>query len=509
MTLAKLELAILTSLFIFVGNAYAQEAADYNDGIKQELKKEDLTVKTLPAKKVVHKKIRKSTKKVAQKKTVKKHKLIAKADTPIKSDAVPVVVKDTTPVTAKDSDEIVTENSSDNNNIPTLQEPKSNLVTPIYVLTPAPTSTAPAVTGEETQVQPTTTVDSTIVPEPKSEVLRKQREDLEHQTDSSALEKLEVDRINSEKARNEKLNAVAVAAPSPSPTPTPSPTPNVAPVVTPVAVPVASPTATPVASPTAVPVAAISAPVAAPAPAPVPVAVENNQVPVERLNSPDNSVAAGSTTDSSTLTKAEGENTAKVDSKTTTPEEKVSQFSVGATGGLANYPGVGNITPFYSAGLVGNYMFDEHFGLQIDLDYSNFNITNATYCPFCSGGTLVKNMDQYNFATGIIYDIYKSRVTPLVGALLDYTRRNYSDRVTYGYTYGTPSGSNAFDAGLVAGVDFNLTKSLILGAQFQYFWNLTYNTDNPLAYSYYGPIYGSPVESLSYYIVGLNLRFAF
>jgi hypothetical protein len=61
----------------------------------------------------------------------------------------------------------------------------------------------------------------------------------------------------------------------------------------------------------------------------------------------------------------------------------------------------------------------------------------------------------------------------------------------------------------MAGVDLKLSKQMTLGFQFQYFWNISYWTDNPLAYGAYGPLFGSAVESLSFYLATLNLRFVF
>lgn len=503
---------ILVATFVVVSsNAFAQES-DYNDALKTQLKQEDTPA--TPPKKIVHKKIRKasansktsqSTKLAAQKKAMARNVKVAQTESNVSHINVePVQAKNVQPAKEEELDAPVLGESA----VQAPTTPQQTLPTyqPIFILQPAQAQMAAAQPAQVTpapavaaQVQPTTTVDAATVPEPRSEQLRLQRQDLEHQTESKLIEKLEDDRLSAEKERADKL-----FNPQAAPTPASSPA-----VVAPVAAPAATAPAPVVAPVTAVEVAEPLDKESVAAPAPVaPAAGTVSATPatpaaqVEVLKDPLTPAPVAAPALSGETKAATDANPVK--------DEDIKRFSVGAEGGLPSYPSIGNVISYYSLGAIGTYNFAEHLALQAEFDYSKFAINNVYFCPFCFGGTLVKGMDQYDISLGVRYTPFTfGSLTPVGGVVIDYARRNYYDLIDYGYTFGTPTGSNAFDAGLMVGLDLNISKSVILGAQFKYLWNVSYWTDNPLAYGLYGPIYGSPIESLSYSMATLNVRFLF
>ena len=297
--------------------------------------------------------------------------------------------------------------------------------------------------------QPTTNVEATTVKESRAEQLRKQREEVERQNESKLLERLEDERLNAEKERTEKLLAP-----------------------------------------------------------PAPVAAKPEQSQVQVVSSPNavvvpvqqEVISAGNVTAA-----------AVVINKTEENQEK-NKFVVGLLGGAANYPAVGNVGGGYALGGSFEVRFPNRIGLEGTTTFSSFDVSNITNCPYCYYGTpLLTTMNQWDFSGGFNYTIFKSTLSPIIGVMLDYTRRDYSSRVTYGTGATSYTGSNAFNGGFLAGFEVHASDSLIIGGELRYLINISYRTDNPASYGYGGVVYnvGTPIESLSYYTATLSTKLLF
>jgi outer membrane protein W len=305
---------------------------------------------------------------------------------------------------------------------------------PIYILQ------QPTAVPQAAQTQPTTTVEAAAARESRSEALRKTREDVERQTEDKLGERLENDRLQSEKDRADRLFNIAPAA---IPAPTPAPV------------------------------------VVAPTPAPVVVVAAPEVVSVTK---------------------------AKTEDMPVKKEEDETKFSVGALAGIGSYPSVTNVNGAYALGVVSTLEFTERFGVEVAGVFSNYDLRNVD----TSSRSYLVNVDQINITGGVNYRILEGRISPIVGALAGYARRNYSDRVSYGPPSAT-RGSNSFDGGFSAGVDLRATKRVTIGADIRYMMNLSYRTDDALAYNSYNPysvVATSPLESASYYFMTLNLKLA-
>lgn len=316
--------------------------------------------------------------------------------------------------------------------------------------------------------QPTTNVDATPVKESRADQLRKQREEFEHQNESRLIERLEDDRLNSEKERLDRIMGPKSAAPNPTPAPTPAPQ-------------------------TAAP-----APVVQPAPTPAVVVVQ--PAPQKEEIKPIENIVP-----------AEGlSKTSKEEQKEEKKEER-SRIAVGGLVGIGNYPSASNVSGAYALGAVVELTLPNRFAVEGTIAYSSYDIKNVGYCLYCFGSTLVTTMNQWDITGGVKYKILSGMVTPVVGAMLGYSRRDYQSRLSWGYGVDSGTGSNAFEGGLLIGADIKCTENLYIGADFRYMMNISYRTDNPLAYGYFGnSVYvGSPIESLNYYLASINAKISF
>lgn len=331
---------------------------------------------------------------------------------------------------------------------------------PVYIIQAPPTSQHP-------QVEPTTTVEAKPIRETRSEQLRKQREEVERQNEDKLLEKLEDQRLLSEKERTDRiLNPAATPAPQALGPVNPAP-------------------------------------------------IQTYQEPVQVAPAPMYVAPAAP------VVSAQAEDL-KEDPK------KQSRLSIGGLGGIGSYPSASNVNGVYAAGLELGIQFPEGLGLEVLGAYSTYDIQvnqqlqsyqgygysgygGYGYSPYSnpySLGQTVWTMKQVNIMAGADYQILDSRVTPVVGLLAGYTRRTYTQRLNIGYlpNNGEASGSSSFDGGFKLGVDVRATERLAVGASVRYLMNISNRTDDPLAYI---GRYGTPIEELSYYFATINLKVLF
>lgn len=193
--------------------------------------------------------------------------------------------------------------------------------------------------------------------------------------------------------------------------------------------------------------------------------------------------------------------------------------------GMAEYSDVDNIQGNMATGFSVGSIVSENLMVEGAFVYSNYYI-DEYWSP-----NFFKEMDQYNFSLSAKAYLPAGRLRPYVGAVGSYVHRKYADRTfdnSYGYnSYGNHSQSsgqtttNAFDLGLTAGLDFDLTDSFAIGSGFTYMTNVINKSENFLR-DYYGqggyggyrsynsaPPNTEPVEELDYYMftVSGKLRF--
>jgi len=408
-----LSLVVLVGFF-GAGGVIAHAQTDYNEGLKEELNQE---IDQLYPKK---KKARK-----AQPQQVVQVQEVA-GDSVQPAPATPTTINVTTAAPAQPQAQ--------------QQVAQPQMVAaqpqPIYIMQ-APTVQA--------QQQPTTTVEGNSIRESKVDQLRKQREEVERQTEEKLIQRLEDDRLSSEKDRADRLLNPA----------------NPANLKNDNSQAVQQGPANPL----------IGQPAQAVGNAPVQVVPAAGQVEAAVPAAP-------------------------LDQQ----QEEKSVLQVGGVVGVGEYPTVSNVTGVYAAGVDVGLIMPGGLGVEGTFLYSSYDVNVMTITPLQA--PLVR-MDQMNVDAALTYRFLSGRVRPLVGVLAGYTRRSFQDAIYFSGYQNQSTISHSIDYGLIAGVDIAIAKKFSVGADIRYFINMSSRTDNPYAYS---TAIGKPIDSLNYYFATLNLK---
>lgn len=188
------------------------------------------------------------------------------------------------------------------------------------------------------------------------------------------------------------------------------------------------------------------------------------------------------------------------------PEEPKPEYYISAQVGLGKYPDVVNVRGDVASGFSIGMVTPQRVVAEGSFIYSGYEMEDVrTSNPYYPYYPRIVDLKQYNFGAALKYQILPGRFRPNVGAMASYVRRTFADSA--GTQFRT---SDAFDVGLVAGVDVLLTDSFALGFDFRYMTNIAYrdNTDSRQSFVY--PRQGDkPVEKLDYYTGALTGKFTF
>ncbi len=314
------------------------------------------------------------------------------------------------------------------------------------------------------QKQAPTLVEDTPLQESSADKLRKQRVEMEQQTESKIVEKLEESRMKSEQERAQKLlGNIEDADKKEEKKEEEQKVVEVAP--TPIIV-----------APEAVQVVAPQEPIVEPAP----ISVSTEIAEVEE----------------------------KPKSQT--------QMYMSLDGGFLSYS-ADNIQTTGAAGLTIGALIDDRFIVEGSFLYSKGDVESITrpgavglwtgeYYP-----TIIE-MQQFNYTGAFKYRILKTRVSPYVGGLASYVHRKYEDRQFFDNYYALEGTSWAMDVGAMVGADIRLSDNLSIGADFRYVVNIAYDTDAKgrlQSSRIYQNFYDEPVEEMGYYnfLVSAKLLF--
>ena len=118
-------------------------------------------------------------------------------------------------------------------------------------------------------------------------------------------------------------------------------------------------------------------------------------------------------------------------------------------------------------------------------------------------------MDQYELSIAAKYMFLKGRIKPVVGASVSYVTRKY-DHVASLYlnsptVYNTTT-TDAFDAGFLAGIDMEVSKSFSVGFDYRYMTNITNRVDRSILVR---DSWRTPVEDMDYYSFNLIGKISF
>lgn len=310
--------------------------------------------------------------------------------------------------------------------------------------------------GGSVQEQPVTIVQDSPLNASPAEQMRKQRQNAEAGTEDGIVQALEKARMEDEMRRRDRFNGAIGTGAAPATTQgsvsgTTQSVEQVAPVV-----------------------------VAAP-----PVAEEEEKVDIK------SEIRAA-------LKEAHEEESAK-------PKQ---QMYIGGMVGMGQYPDVANVRGNTSAGFSIGVITPERVVAEGSFTYGMYEIEDTRYTNSVFGYANIYDMKQYNMAAALKYLLLPGKVRPSVGAVASYTRRSMSNQST-GYESRT---SDAFDAGVLAGVDLQLTETLALGFEMRYLTNIGYRqkTDYPQSFvNNRSNGQYKDIEQLDYYQAGLTARLNF
>ena len=316
------------------------------------------------------------------------------------------------------------------------------------------------------QEQPTTVVEASPLTESQADRMRKQRQGLEVNTEQRIVEKLEEARMEDERARAERLFGNGFGA-----KPTPAP---VAPYVEPVPVVVA----------------------------PQPQVIQAQPVVVEAPKEE----------------KVDVRSEVRMALEDMQPKEEASKTSyyIGGVVGMSEYSDAANVTGNIAKGaqigvITDNVVAEGTFIL------SDYEVDDYSSCYMSYGCYPWKDLAQYGFQAAVKYQLFACKLRPFAGAVLGYTHRKVTNRdiyYSYGGGYTGPEGegtSSAFDMGLTAGADLQISKTFAIGAEARYMTNISYQRDQTFEdMKYYEEAAGlSAIEELDYYTITVNGKITF
>lgn len=337
---------------------------------------------------------------------------------------------------------------------------------PIYILNQAtPTSSAQA-HATQVQKQPTTYIEASPLTKSRADQIREARQQVEAETESRIVEKLEQSRMEDEKRRanvlfGDQFNSLGQQQQAAPPV-APAPQQQV---------------------------------ILAPQPvAPVAPAEDTRNVVREEIRA------------------------ALDEEKQSEPEEPLQQKYFAGMAGVGEYPDVRNVRGNYVLGAAFGTKFDNTYAVEGSFTYSDYTVQKLdgymidpyTGIPIPA----LVDVQQYAASLAVKYYMMDGLVRPILGGLASYSYRKFSwSEENYGgRSYGSSNDatSHAIDLGVLTGVDFQLTPKFTLGADFRYMFNMNsrVNTSNNSSFLA-TQSYGTPIEKLQYYNLSLVGRVTF
>ncbi|MBX3018077.1 MAG: porin family protein [Bdellovibrionaceae bacterium] len=169
--------------------------------------------------------------------------------------------------------------------------------------------------------------------------------------------------------------------------------------------------------------------------------------------------------------------------------------------GMGDFPDVQNVRGNYSLGFAIGTKINDRMLVEGTFQYSNFSIEQMDsgpwgYDPYYSR---ITEMDQYTGSGVIKYQLLGGSFRPVVGGVLAYNYRTFSDvQLAFG---NNDASSHAVDVGLMAGADIEVTRSFSIGADVRYMWNVFNRSSSDgfqRRFSQQVIGTGTPIEELNY-----------
>jgi len=336
------------------------------------------------------------------------------------------------------------------------QARQGNAVVTQTIVVPQQAQQAQAPAQPAYQKQPTTFIEASPLSDSKADMIRKNRQNEEMNTETRIVEKLEQSRMEDEKKRAavlfgdkfDKLNNQQQVEPQQQ-----------------------------------------AAPVQAPPPQPVqPVYIEPKE----------------------TLTRdavREEVRAALKDDDTAVETPTETKYFAGIAG-IGEYPDVKNVKGNYSLGAAFGTRYD-YLMVEGSFLMSNYSVDLANYgYGYLGVRTDTYEVNQYQGAITARYQLLGGMVRPVLGGLIAYSYRQFSLTNGYGGQTQDTGNSHAIDLGIDAGIDLEFSPKFSLGVDMKYMFNMSSRVNANYQNSSYGYL-GTPIEKLQYYVAALSARVNF
>lgn len=389
---------------------------------------------------------------------------------------------------ASTSTSAVTETVLAQPSVTLLPTPTTATTTQVIVTSPAPVASAPApaptMAAAPAEVviekQPTTVVEAAPLSLSKAEELRKSREETEVDTERKIVEKLEQARIEAEKKRQAQLlNAFEGAAAGTA----------------------AAVTATPVEKPAAAAVETKAPPVAAAQP------IQPQVIVVQPAAAPAPAVEAAKPVTIDDVRGAVREELRASQPEVEETPEKKSENYIAVNVGMLDYDSA-DIQTNGAVNLAFGKIFEDRWAVDFGVGLASAYVDESAFA--------YRKLDQFSLGVGAKFLILTGRIRPSIGGVLNFVNRQYStlrDSTTGQPIYTDELNSDALEAGFVMGVDFLVSENLVLGAEYRFMSNLTYQYDVEVFNTPgYRNAYGSnvtPLEERDSHFLGFAAKYLF
>ncbi|CAN5692059.1 hypothetical protein BH10BDE1_BH10BDE1_01340 [soil metagenome] len=204
-------------------------------------------------------------------------------------------------------------------------------------------------------------------------------------------------------------------------------------------------------------------------------------------------------------------------------EEAMTGYYMQGLAGMGNYPDATNVRGDMALGFGFGIVTPERFVAEGTFQYSQYSVTDPSsssyYQPnYGSSGQSIPftKVTQYNFQAAVKYQLLGGRVRPVVGLIAGYTYRGYEGQNSlYTQYYGSGSqlsnnaSTNALDLGGLLGLDVQVTNTFSIGADFRYMKNVAYRGNNDYSNAYALPAPFKRLEEINYYLASLVGKFTF
>lgn len=247
----------------------------------------------------------------------------------------------------------------------------------------------------------------------------------------------------------------------------------------------------------------MTTPVPAAAPAPTETATTASTAPAQDLTLEDDKAVAQEVQAAEvqqTVTRVERSNYSQ------------NNFYIGGSFGFGAYPEANNIQSGGAVNLSFGYILSNALMLELGAGYGQYKMDAPNYTIYNRRDEY--DINQYSAQVAAKYRLLEGPIVPNVGVLVSYTQRQLTLKNPYNATSNGQTvdagTTNATDAGLTGGLEYEINETIALGVDMRYMFNVANSAGNNSGTVVNGNFTNNTaIEKLQYYNAGLTARVNF